>query len=63
MRIIVDAMGGDNAPIAPVLGAVSAAKEYGAEIVLVGRGEDILKVLSDNGMDTLPNGVEIAHAG
>ena len=26
MRIILDAMGGDNAPEAPVLGAIQAAK-------------------------------------
>ena len=26
MRIILDAMGGDNAPLAPVMGAVQAAK-------------------------------------
>ena len=39
MRIIVDAMGGDNAPLAPVQGAIQAAKEYGVDIVLVGRGK------------------------
>lgn len=62
MRIIVDAMGGDNAPQAPVMGAVQASKEYGVEVVLVGRGEEILKVLEDNGIKELPAGVEIAHA-
>ena len=62
MRIIVDAMGGDNAPLAPVKGALDAAKEYGVEITLVGRGDEILKVLKDNGVDKLPAGVEITHA-
>jgi glycerol-3-phosphate acyltransferase PlsX len=62
MRIIVDAMGGDNAPQAPVRGALQAAKEYGVEIILVGRGEDILNVLHDDGVADLPAGVEIAHA-
>ena len=62
MRIIVDAMGGDNAPQAPVMGAIWANKEYGVEITLVGRGEDILKVLEQNGIKELPDGVEIAHA-
>jgi len=62
MRIIVDAMGGDNAPQAPVLGALQANKEYGVEITLVGRGEEILKVLEENGIQQLPAGVEIAHA-
>ena len=45
MKIIVDAMGGDNAPQCNVRGALHAVKEYGVEVVLVGRGEDILKVL------------------
>ena len=62
MRIIVDAMGGDHAPKAPVLGAIQANKEYGVEITLVGRGEEILNVLKENGMNQLPVGVEIAHA-
>ena len=62
MKIIVDAMGGDNAPQAPVMGAVQANKEYGVDITLVGRGEEILKVLEDNGIKNLPAGIEIAHA-
>lgn len=62
MRIIVDAMGGDNAPQATVRGALQAAKEYGVEIILVGRGEDILNVLQEDGIADLPAGVEIAHA-
>lgn len=62
MKIIVDAMGGDNAPDQIVLGAVQAASEYGAEILLVGRGEAILQGLKNNGMDTLPKGVEMANA-
>ena len=62
MRIIIDAMGGDNAPLAPVMGAVQAAKDFGAEITLVGRGEAILEVLRTNGIETLPAGVEIANA-
>ena len=62
MKIILDAMGGDHAPEAPVLGAIQAAKDFGAEITLVGRGEEILKVLRSNGIDTLPEGIEIANA-
>ena len=61
MKIIVDAMGGDNAPLAPVQGAVQAAREYGVEIVLVGRQEEIEKVLKENSL-TLPEGVTIRHA-
>ncbi|MBQ8834501.1 MAG: phosphate acyltransferase PlsX [Oscillospiraceae bacterium] len=62
MKIILDAMGGDNAPEAPVLGAIEAAKAYGAEITLVGRGEEILGVLKKHGIDNLPQGMEIANA-
>lgn len=36
MRIAVDAMGGDYAPEAIVSGAVAAARELGADVVLVG---------------------------
>ena len=62
MKIILDAMGGDHAPQAPVLVAIQAAKDFGAEITLVGRGEEILKVLRSNNIETLPQGVEIANA-
>ena len=62
MKIILDAMGGDLAPEAPVLGAVEAAKNYGMEITLVGRGEAILEVMRKHGMENLPAGVEIANA-
>ena len=62
MKIIMDAMGGDNAPVAPVLGAIEAARTYGSQITLVGRGEEILNVMKQNGIETLPQGVEIANA-
>ena len=62
MKIIVDAMGGDNAPGAAVRGALQANKEFGYDILLVGRGEEILKVLNEDGLSQLPTGVEIAHA-
>ncbi len=62
MKIILDAMGGDLAPEAPVMGAVDAAKAFGAEITLVGRGEAILEVLRNHGIENLPAGIEIANA-
>jgi len=62
MRILIDAMGGDHAPDAIVQGAIDAAKEFDVQIVLVGRGEAILKSLSKLGMDTLPKGIEVANA-
>ena len=62
MKIILDAMGGDNAPMAPVMGAVQAARKFGAQILLIGRGEEILAALREQGFDTLPDGVEVLHA-
>ena len=62
MRIILDAMGGDNAPQAPVLGALQAARDFGAQITLVGQGEKILSVLRENNIADLPDGMEIANA-
>jgi glycerol-3-phosphate acyltransferase PlsX len=41
MKIALDAMGGDNAPVETVQGAVLAAREYGIEIVLVGKPDAI----------------------
>ena len=62
MKIIIDAMGSDNAPAAPVLGAIEAAKLYGTQVTLVGRGEAILEAMKQNGIETLPDGVEILNA-
>ena len=62
MKIIIDAMGGDHAPEAPVLGAIDAAKSFGTQITLVGKGEEILGVMRKHGIENLPAGMEIANA-
>ena len=62
MKIIVDAMGGDNAPLALVQGALEAHKEYGTNVILVGRMADILKAVEQCGEKNLPSGVEIRDA-
>ena len=62
MKIILDAMGGDNAPEAVVLGALDAAKDFDTEIILVGRGEEILASMKKNGVSDLPAGLAIANA-
>ena len=59
MKIILDAMGGDHAPEAPVLGAIDAAKAFGTQITLVGRGEAILGVMREHGIENLPEGVRL----
>ena len=55
-------MGGDNAPDEIVLGAINAVAESGIEIILVGRGEDILRVIERKGIKELPGGIEIVNA-
>ena len=62
MRIILDAMGGDNAPNATVMGAVAAAKDFGANITLVGQQDKIMQALKDNGISDMPAGITIQHA-
>ncbi len=62
MKIILDAMGGDHAPEAPVLGAIQAAKDFNVHITLVGRGQEILDVLNKNGISDLPQNVQVANA-
>lgn len=47
MKIIVDAMGGDNAPREIVAGALRARDELGVELVLVGKAEEIRACLQD----------------
>ena len=46
MRIIVDAMGGDNAPQEIVKGAVRAHKELGVDVTLVGKIEEVKACLA-----------------
>ncbi len=61
MKIAVDAMGGDNAPHAIVAGAVQAAKEFGASIILVGIEQIVQEELrKDPHAKTLP--IEIQNA-
>ncbi len=61
MKIVVDAMGGDNAPRCNVEGAIEALRELGVEVVLVGQGDVILSQLQDLGCDAPPPGIEIVH--
>jgi len=49
MRIAVDAMGGDHAPLVNVDGAVAAAREHGIASLLVGRTAELERLLGDSG--------------
>lgn len=62
MKIIVDAMGGDNAPLEIVRGALDANRKHGVEIILVGRTAEVLKAVEACGQKSLPAGVEIKDA-
>lgn len=52
MRIIVDAFGGDNAPLEIIKGAVSASEKYDVDILFTGNADVINKLIEENG---LPN--------
>lgn len=58
--IIVDMMGGDNAPLETVKGVALAAKEFKARYVLVGNRDELLSVAKENGISL--DGFEIVHA-
>ena len=58
MKIIIDAMGGDNAPAEIVKGALRARKELGVEICLVGKIEEVKACLEGEA----PAGVELVDA-
>ncbi|MDY6393165.1 MAG: phosphate acyltransferase PlsX [Bacilli bacterium] len=61
MKILVDALGGDNAPKAVLEGAMGALeKENDLELILVGPKPDIEKALSAHHID--PKRVEIIHS-
>ncbi len=62
LNIILDAMGGDNAPEAAVVGALTAAKQANLQITLVGRENEIREVLGRQGYSDLPEGISIVHA-
>ena len=48
MRIVIDAFGGDNAPLEIVKGAAAASKEFGVDITLTGDETVINRVILEN---------------
>lgn len=61
MRMIIDAMGGDNAPEEIVKGAVMAHKQFGYEIALVGDEAKVNACLEAEGAENMP-GITVHHA-
>ena len=59
MKIIVDMMGGDNAPLAVLEGAAQAVKEYGVQILGVGNEELVRRTAADNNIPL--DGIELVN--
>jgi len=59
-RIIVDALGGDNAPGATVEGAVAACRDFGADVRLVGHKDIIARELARHDIQGLA--ISVQHA-
>lgn len=60
MRIIVDAFGGDNAPLEILKGAAAAKNEFGCDILLCGDEEQIRACAKENDIDL--TGMDIENA-
>ena len=60
MRMIVDCMGGDHAPLEMLKGVVDAKAELGGEYLLVGHKTRLETLAKENGLDI--SGFEILHA-
>src|ERR671936_2120903 len=62
LRIALDAMGGDQAPAAPVEGAVRAARAWGYEIQLVGRADELRAELAKHDLGGIEQLLPVVHA-
>lgn len=60
MKIIVDAFGGDNAPLSVLEGSALAVKEYGVQILLTGDEKKIKDCANANNISL--EGIKILHA-
>ncbi len=50
MRIVVDAYGGDNAPLEIIRGAAYASNQFDCEITLTGKQSEIEQIITDNSL-------------
>ncbi len=62
MKIILDVMSGSHAPGAAVLAALDIWECRKIPVALVGRETQIRRTLQENGVESLPRGLEIADA-
>ena len=51
MNIVIDAFGGDNAPLEVIKGACDAQRDFNIDITLVGNEEKIKKCAEENSID------------
>ncbi|MFC4586031.1 phosphate acyltransferase [Sphaerisporangium corydalis] len=58
--VVVDAMGGDHGPAETVAGAVTAFREHGTRVILVGRADEIHRELARH---DAAGEIEVVHAG
>ncbi len=59
MKILLDMMGGDNAPLAPLEGAAAAVKAYGVQIVALGDEALLRKTAAEHNIAL--DGIEFVH--
>mgnify|MGYP001060390115 CR=1 FL=1 len=59
MKIIVDMMGGDNAPLAVLEGTAQAVKEYGVQVIGVGSEELVRKTATEHNIPL--DGIELVN--
>ena len=62
MRILIDAMGGDNAPGEIVRGAVQAARELNVDVTLVGQEEKLIPILKEYGVSAPDDHISVVNA-
>jgi len=53
ITIILDAHGGDHAPLEPIKGAAAAVAEYGVSVVLCGKENELREVMKKNGISDI----------
>ena len=59
MKIIVDAFGGDNAPLEIIKGCALAVEDLGIEVILTGDKNIIKKTAIENGISL--NNIRVVH--
>ena len=60
MNIVIDAFGGDNAPLEVIKGSIDAQRDFGIDVTLVGDEKKIQSCAKENGLDI--SKLKIKHA-